>query len=362
LTFGNLGRTWGDYPEGVCPRCFEEKQKCQKFNAMKSAILCLFLSMVTFMAGPPVSAQVLQVDQFKTALYSQTNSAPPTTPNFPDAYFSGTYIITDPDYSVTNVVVFAPNGGQFDLAGDGTYYFSYGSPFYANETNFDQDFPGGTYDYNYDYTDSASNTYNEDILFDCSTNDLYPAVIPAFTPACWTAMQTVDPARDFTLSWNNYALTPGAGYAYTFLSINDATTGNTVLGPSGPPAMTSTNILAGTLQYGHIYDVSVDFSERQNPSDYGYGDAFITVGWDNLTQATLITLPLWLQIAPAGTNVVLTWAADATSYHLETSASLSPSSTWNVVTNLLSINGTTNVLTLPALKASAFFRLAPVEN
>lgn len=329
---------------------------------MKALILYLQFGILLCLFNHSVPAQVLQVDQFKTALFSQTNSAPPTTPSFPNAYFSGTYIITDPDYTITNVVVFEPDDEQFGLTETATNYFSYGSPFYANETNFDQDFPGGTYDYNYDFTDTASNTYNVDIIFDCSTNNLYPAVVPAFTPVCWTAMQAVDPGKDFTLSWNNYPLTPGANYAFNFLSINDDLTGTNVLGPSGPPDITSTNIIAGTLQYGRVYDVSLDFSERQNPLNYGYGDASITVGWDYQTHATLITLPLWLQIAPAGTNVVLTWLADATGYQLETSQNLSMVSAWNFVTNSPIVIGTTNSLTLPAQNTCAFFRLSAIDN
>jgi hypothetical protein len=325
-------------------------------NVMKSGIFVFAVFPFVILGGHRLVAQVFDVNQFKTTVYSQTNAAPPTAPDFPDSYFFGTYIDTDTNYSVTNVTVFLPNNNLFLLNQYSPTYFENGSPYYSNETNFDTDFPGGTYDYNYNYTDSASNIDNVDILFDLDTNDLDTATIPAFTPACWTAMQAVDPTRDFTLSWNSYTLTPGADYAETFLNISDHATGNGIIGPNGPPEITSTNIPAGTLQYGRVYDVSLYFSERQNPPDYGFGDAFITVGWDHLTQATLITLPFWLQIAPAGTNVMLTWPAYLTNYHLETTASLP--ATWSVVTNLPAINGTTNMLTLPAAGTSAFFRLA----
>jgi len=269
---------------------------------------------------------------------------------------------TDPAYFVTNLVATSPSGAYLFLNQYSPTYFEVGSPYYSNETNFDTDFPGGTYDYNFNYTDAFSNPYNADVIFDISTNDLNAASLPAFTPDCWTAMQSVDPAQPFTLTWNSYALTPGADLAYTFISISDQATGNAIIGPSGPPEVTSTNLAAGTFQYGRVYNVSLYFSERQFPVDYGFGGDSIIAGWDNLTTTTLVTLPLLLQITPAGTNVILTWPADATSYHLETTASLFPASSWIAVPNPPTLIGTTNQLVLPASNASAFFRLATAGN
>jgi hypothetical protein len=237
-------------------------------------------------------------------------------------------------------------------------YFENSTPYYSNITNLDTDYPGGTYDYNFNYTDIFSNFGNADVIFNVSTNDLFAAAIPAFTPACWTAMQSVDPAQDFTLSWNNYTLTPGADYAYTFININDHESGLQAIGPSGPPGLTTTNIPAHTLLYGRVYDVSLYFSERQAPLDQGPFGAQVTVGWDNLTMATLETLPLWLQIAPAGTNVLLTWPAAATNYQLQAAVSLTAAGAWNFVTNQPVVSGTTNFLTLPAVNSSTFFRLS----
>ncbi len=102
------------------------------------------------------------------------------------------------------------------------------------------------------------------------------------------------------------------------------------------------------------------FSERQTPAGGGIGAGSITAGWDYLTQTTLFTIPPWLKIAPAGANVILTWPALAANYQLEKTTSLSATSTWNAVTNVPDVNGTTNVLTLPTTNGSAFFRLAPL--
>jgi len=329
---------------------------------MKNAMSVILWSIALVLAGRPAAAQIVDVNQFKTTVYQQTNAAPPAAPNYPNAYFFGTYVDTDPAYTVTNLIVTSPSGAYLFLNQYSPTYFENGSPYYSNPTNFDNDFPGGTYDYNFNYTDAFTNTYNADVIFDISTNDLNAASIPAFTPDCWTAMQAVDPSQPFTLTWNSYSLTPGADVAYTFISISDQATGNSTISPSGPPGLTSTNLPAGTFQYGRVYNVSLYFSERQFPVDYGFGNDSIVVGWDNLTTTTLVTLPLWLQITPAGPNVLLTWPADATNYHLESTASLSSASPWTTVPNLPTLIGPTNQLVLPASNASAFFRLAAAGN
>ncbi|MEJ0089352.1 MAG: hypothetical protein WDM80_06350 [Limisphaerales bacterium] len=327
---------------------------------MKTIIVRLLLAALVLTAADRLSAQIVDVNQFKFTVYNQTNSAPPAAPNFPDAYFFGTYIDTDAGTYVSNVVVYPPDYGELPLNQFTPTYFENSSPYYSNETNLDADYPGGTYDYNFDCLDAASNVINADLYFDISAINLYPDAVPAFTPGCWTAMRHVDPAQDFILSWNSYGLTPGADYAYTFLSVSDHDSGIFAIGPSGPPEITSTNIPADTLEYGRVYDVGLYFSERQTPAGGGIGAGSITAGWDYLTQTTLFTIPPWLKIAPAGANVILTWPALAANYQLEKTTSLSATSTWNAVTNVPDVNGTTNVLTLPTTNGSAFFRLAPL--
>ena len=329
---------------------------------MKNAISVVLWSIALVLAGQRAFAQIVDVNQFKFTVYQQTNAAPPAAPNYPNAYFFGTYLDSDPAYSVANVVVTSPSGVELPLNQYSPTYFENGTPYYDNVTNFETDFPGGTYDYNFNYLDTSSNWVNADVIFDIATNDLFATSIPAFTPDCWTAMQAVDPAQPFTLAWNTYSLTPGADEAYTFIGISDQATGASIIAPSGPPEFTSTNLAAGTFQYGRVYNVSLYFSERQFPLDYGFGDDSITAGWDNLTTATLVTLPLWLQITSAGTNVLLTWPADATSYHLETTPGLSSANTWAAVPNPPTVFGTTNQLILPVSQTSAFFRLATGGN
>jgi hypothetical protein len=327
-----------------------------KTAVTRHLLAALVFTVVDPLFAPFISQPIVDVNQFKITVYSQTNSAPPAAPNFPDAYFFGTYIDTDPSSGVTNVVLYPPGSGRLDLNQYSSSYFENSTPYYADETNLDADFPGGTYDYNYDYTDLFSDVINADLYFDMSTSNLYPATVPAFTPDCWTAMQHVDPAQDFILIWNSYDLTPGADYAFTFINIYYPN-GQSVASPTGPPEETSTNIPANTLLYGAVYEVDLYFSERQAPSGLGVS---VIVGWDNLTQTILSTIAPWLKIAHDGNNVILTWPSLATNYQLETASGVASANAWSAVTNAPDVNGAINTLTLPATNRSAVFRLAPL--
>ena len=106
------------------------------------------------------------------------------------------------------------------------------------------------------------------------------------------------------------------------------------------------------------YRINAIFSNRQDTQNAGFGGALGTVGMDKLTYTTLVTIPPWLQISGAGTNVILTWPTLATNnFELEASGQLSPGTVWSIVTNAPAVTGATNALTLPATASSQFFRL-----
>jgi len=320
----------------------------------------LFTATCALLAGVAISPSITEINQFKTAVYSQTNSAPPVAPNAPNAYYFGAYVLVDPNQYVSNVVA-NPLGGNGLLALTNHDPFIsnklYNStPYYTDEGSFDADYPGGTYDYTFDYTDLLGNLINSDIGFFISYNNLYSDAIPAFTPACWNAMQHVDPSQDFTLDWNSYGLTPGADFAATFINIF-VPGGYSLPGFTGLPSEISTNIPAGTLQYGRVYEVDLYFSERQ--SFYSSGASIIS-GWDRLTAAYLTTIAPWLKIDRAGQNVIVSWPSlAAPNYQLQTTTGLSHTNLWQGILLIPNMSGGTNSLTFPATNRAAFFRLAP---
>jgi hypothetical protein len=176
-------------------------------------------------------------------------------------------------------------------------------------------------------------------------------------------MQNVDPASDFNVFWNSYAQMPGTDYAYTFVAVYDSQTFEFVFNYSGTPDVTATTIPSGTLDYGRTYIVELFFSNRVTPSVTNEDGSAVSViiGYDDITDATLVTMPLLLQISQAGSgSVTLTWPSQATNYTLQVSHQLAMTNGWNNVTNVPTLVGSSNSLTLPANDSQAFFRLAPL--
>jgi hypothetical protein len=76
------------------------------------------------------------------------------------------------------------------------------------------------------------------------------------------------------------------------------------------------------------------------------------------TQVTqLRTAQLRLNIAPAGTNVLLSWTSLAGGAQLETAATLTPNSSWSGVTQTPATNGNAISVLVPALSGPQYFRL-----
>jgi hypothetical protein len=300
-------------------------------------------------------AQVTNFSEFKVTVYNQSSAAAPTQPDHPNAYYFGAQLnFTDGAQGIADVAISGPVL-PFTYLTEGTpIYYSYGSPYYDLKMNFDSDFPAGEYDFQVDYTN-----YSDYGALFIPDYDFYSTNIAAFTPDCWTAMQQVDPSQDFTLTWNAFTPDTNTTSAFTFVDFYDDDTGSNVFSADFlTPDTTTTNIPADTLLYGKLYDVNTFFSDRQDTPDAGFGSALGTVGFDNLTHTTLMTIQPWLRIAQApNTNVTLTWPTLASNYVLESVDQLPAPGSWTTVTNIYTPSGGTNFLTLPATGLSRFFRL-----
>jgi hypothetical protein len=331
-------------------------------------VCCLWL----MAAGGRISAQVLDLSQYRQIVYQQTNASSLVTLRQPDDYYFFSVLDADPDKALeySPFMVYTPSTAneEFVMAEEGTYYFAFYGQSYSNKTDLDTNYPPGGYDYVTTYSDPNDGTPRSDnVIVFAPTNELYSATLPAFTTNCWTAMQHVDPSVDFPLSWNSYGLAPGATYAITFVNAYDSQTlDSTTYGGYyyyGDPGITSTVIPAGSLDYGRTYIVELFFSTRvTSTTTNSDGSAVaLTFGYDDVTDATLTTKAPPLQIAPAGNqSVTLSWPAAATNYVLQTTSDLNCADCWAEVPDSPDVNGTTNQLTLPIENARAFFRLAPV--
>ena len=102
------------------------------------------------------------------------------------------------------------------------------------------------------------------------------------------------------------------------------------------------------------------FSNRQDTPNAGFGGALGTVGFDNLTYTTLVTIPPWLHItAAANQEVTLTWPALISNFALQQNDSLGTDDAgWTTLTNVPVTMCGTNSVALPASDGQEFFRLA----
>lgn len=303
--------------------------------------------------GLPASAQVTNFSIFKVTVYHQAGTAPPAAPDVPNAYYFGAQLNTVQATNYVDVYFDGPATSEY-LNEITPFYYNYGSPYYADKPSFDADFPGGEYDFYVDHTN-----YTESGAVMVPAQALYATNAAAVTPDCWTAMQAVDPSRDFTLNFNSFIPSTNTTSAFTFVDVPDSATGSEWFGADFmAPDITTTNIPANTLLYGETYRVNLFFSNRQDTQDAGFGGALGTVGFDNLTYTTLITIPPWLNIAGDPTNIVLTWPALAINFALESTFQLPVTNSWSVITNQPLVVGETNWLSLPAASPAQFFRLS----
>ena len=92
-----------------------------------------------------------------------------------------------------------------------------------------------------------------------------------------------------------------------------------------------------------------DFNNDGQPDIVSTGNGYVSVLLNEF-------LPP-LQIAQAGTQIVLSWPTYATGFQLQTTTNLSAVSSWSVVTNMTNVSGSTNFVTNSATNTVQFYRL-----
>ncbi|HZW07859.1 MAG TPA: GC-type dockerin domain-anchored protein, partial [Phycisphaerales bacterium] len=148
--------------------------------------------------------------------------------------------------------------------------------------------------YTFEVTDGEPTFGQQYVLQQPSAQGLWPAAVPAFTPATFTGLQQANPALPLTLTVNPFTLDPAADGQLSGLSINRRNPGGS-LGPTvwsslttiGPPSNSRT-VPAGTLQPNTDYYASWIFDQRIiDPPPAGVEFAQITFG--NITRLAFTT-------------------------------------------------------------------------
>lgn len=311
----------------------------------------------------PASAQVTNYAVFKVTVYHQVDTMPPTVPDFPNAYYFGAQLnLTASNYydSASFFWTAAPltstAATNLALALVSPYNYNYGSPFYTTKAAFDADFGPGDYEVEGLFTNLS---YDSGIVT-IPNPELYATNLPAFSPSAWSRMQQVDPAQDLALELNSFAVVPGATEAPMFLNVFDPAGISPANYYTNGVSLLVTNVLipANTLEYGVNYEADLFFSSRTDTPNAGFNGATAIMGFDDLTYASVATIPPPLWIASSGTNVVLSWPSLASNFILQGSTNLLDPAGWLDVTNIVQPPGLTNSAVFPAMGKALFYRLA----
>jgi hypothetical protein len=229
---------------------------------------------------PQARAGLTSVDIFNNTAYNQTSNAAPSSP-------SGFFFDIGGDFQ---------NAGDFDSASatfpggsqnlpiSGTS-FGFGSALFSSLADLHAAFPFGTYTVT--ATNSGTSTSQSGVIDYAA--DLFTTDVPALSAATYDGLQGLNTTSNFKLHFNSWAQNPGVTEAFTFFSIVDAATNNTVF--TGGFLSTSTTDLAlpaGTLLPDTQYRFELDFSGRLNGFD-DTNQVFTQQGFDVRTDGSFTT-------------------------------------------------------------------------
>ncbi|MGD9791595.1 MAG: GC-type dockerin domain-anchored protein [Phycisphaerales bacterium] len=207
-----------------------------------------------------IQGMVLQYQGF----FFQTSTTPPVSTS---SYAMTPFISLDPSVDdVDFIEVIKPNSSSVSFSGSGTFYTA-GQLQYGSQAALMSAWPNGTYTYS--ITDFDENVWNY-TLSQPSVAGGWPTVIPAFTPASYTALQGMDPTQSITLNVNAFVpggATPATNGQLSGLSINQRF--GTLLGPTAYSSLTtvgsptsSRTVPANTLLPNTDYYASWSFDQR----------------------------------------------------------------------------------------------------
>jgi uncharacterized repeat protein (TIGR03803 family) len=288
----------------------------------------------------------------KTAVYAQTNAAPPVAVDPAGPYYFAVQYFADNTNVITDGVTFiTPSNVLYSFDASYVDYFDFNSDYFYTKTAMDNAFPDGVYLLSI----NQNNVYSEQTL---PVNELYSASIPAFTPGTWTSLQSFDPGQTNLLHWDTFTPAAGVTSAFVFIRILDDSFNYVFLDGFLPSGTTSDVIPPHTLNFGGRYRVEILFSDRYDVAHAGFGgEAELTSGFENLTYTYFTALPLELNVAAAGTNTVLSWTNSASDYVLQSTHDLA-GGVWNFVTNNPPVLiGNTLFVTNAIAGTNTFFRL-----
>jgi len=239
------------------------------------------LLIVSAAACTPAFGVIYFYDIFYLTYYDQNSAAAPT------AYSSNSFtarIIANPgDVGIAEFA--SPLETSVNLPEIGPGYFLSAWPF-ADPESMVAAFPSGNYIFG--ISEGSMGSGLGEIAR--AENTYWCEEIPAFTGACFDAMQNVDSSLDFNASFNTFTGLAPANLAVTFLSILDSSNA-VVFNEFFPASDGMRTIPAGTLLAGRPYRAVLFFSSRVELQTPDFGGSTSIAAFDRVTTAPMFTLP-----------------------------------------------------------------------
>lgn len=221
----------------------------------------------------------------KALKYNQSSASAPT-PGAGNPYRFEAVVGPNVQGSVLGATVSASGIPAQDLSfDDNVQWFSFNAKF-ASQTALDSATPSG----NYTLVINTLNQGQKTVTLNLPA-ETFPAA-PHISN--WTAAQSIDPTKDFTLKWDAFA--GGTTNDFILVLMGDANTGVVALRSPDPfragalkGTSTSVVIPAGTLQPSATYQMEITFVKIKSQNTTSYPGAVGVVGFNSFTDTGLMT-------------------------------------------------------------------------
>ena len=252
--------------------------------------LLLALTLVTVLVGVPsfssagvqVPPAVQTYDAFKLNYYEQTGPAAPTVTV--QSEFSARIFLTAPLGTATSQLT-TPGPNTYSM-GTGGSILKTGQTF-TSQAAMEVAYPGGTYSYALSSVELSPTSQAGALTF--PVTPYYALSVPTFSN--FAAMVSLNANQSFTFQWNSFVVNPFAQESDIFFRIFDSGNNAIVDVFIADQTTTSREIAPNTLNAGQSYRVALYFSSRENHYEAGFNGANSLVAFDEVTQASIMTVP-----------------------------------------------------------------------
>jgi len=289
-------RFFGKAPSAITALILATLDIIIKQTRMRAIIVWVTLLLFSSLGAVTYSADVVTYDAFKNRVYEQTTAAQPSAP---DHYSFFARIFLDSSLSSATSTLTVPNSATYDMGSSGSLFIHQDT--FTSEATMNATFPSGAYQYSLNSPDLNPN--NQGGILNLP-DPFYSLSIPYFTN--FNSFSSINITQPFTFQWNQFQTNASAPLSQIFFTLYDNKTGAFVVNQFFPNSTTqSYTVPAGTMVLGDSYQASIYFSSRENTPNAGFNLANALASFDEVTAASLLTVPEPTSFTLAGVGSLL---------------------------------------------------------